>query len=43
MAIHHNTEVSSIKLKKVINKYNKVNLSHNLIKTAKGVGISFGD
>jgi len=43
LAIHHNTEVSSIKLEKVINKYNKVNLSHNLIKTAKGVGISFGD
>ncbi|MCF6181916.1 ATP-dependent 6-phosphofructokinase [Lutibacter sp.] len=43
MAIHHNTEVLSMPLKEVINKYNKVNLSHNLIKTAKGVGISFGD
>ena len=43
MAIHHNTEVLSIPLKEVINKYNKVNLSQNLIKTAKGVGISFGD
>ncbi len=43
MAIHNNTEVSSMDLKEVINKYNKVNLSHNLIKTAKGVGISFGD
>ena len=43
MAIHHNTEVLSIPLKEVINKYNKVNLSHNLIKTAKGVGINFGD
>ncbi|NOR28164.1 MAG: ATP-dependent 6-phosphofructokinase [Lutibacter sp.] len=43
MAIHKNSDVSHINLKKVINKYNKVDLSHNLIHTAKGIGISFGD
>ena len=43
MAIHKNSELTHIKLTEVIDKYNKVNLSHNLIHTAKGVGISFGD
>jgi len=43
MAIHKNSELSHISLEKVINQYNKVNLSHNLIHTAKGIGISFGD
>ncbi|MDP3313384.1 6-phosphofructokinase [Lutibacter sp.] len=43
MAIHKNSELSQISLEKVINQYNKVELSHNLIHTAKGIGISFGD
>jgi len=43
MAIHKNAEMEHIALKEVIDKYNKVGLSHNLIHTAKGVGISFGD
>jgi 6-phosphofructokinase 1 len=43
MAIHQNSGLSSKKLETVINQYNKVNLSHNLIHTAKGIGISFGD
>jgi len=43
MAIHKNFELTDINLEDVINKYNKVDLSHNLIRTAKGVGISFGD
>lgn len=43
MAIHKNGALTAIDLKKVINQYNKVNLSHNLIHTAKGIGISFGD
>lgn len=43
MAIHKNSELTHISLEKVINQYNKVGLSHNLIHTAKGIGISFGD
>ena len=43
MAIHKKSELSHISLEKVINQYNKVELSHNLIHTAKGIGISFGD
>jgi 6-phosphofructokinase len=43
MAIHKNGEMDHIDLKEVIDNSNKVNLSHNLIHTAKGVGISFGD
>lgn len=43
MAVHLNSEVTNIKIKKVIDKYNKVDLSGDLIQTARGVGISFGD
>ena len=43
MAIHKNGEMDQMDLKEVINKYNKVDLSHNLIHTAKGVGINLGD
>ena len=43
MAIHKNSELAHIDLKEVIDQYNKVDLSHNLIHTAKGIGISFGD
>jgi len=43
MAIHQNSKLEAIDIEKVINQYNKVDLSHNLIKTAKGIGISFGD
>ncbi|WP_299523820.1 6-phosphofructokinase [uncultured Lutibacter sp.] len=43
MAIHQNSKLSHMDLEKVINQYNKVDLSHNLIHTAKGIGISFGD
>ncbi len=43
MAAHLNSQLTHIDLNDVINQYNKVDLSHNLIRTAKGVGISFGD
>lgn len=43
MAVHHNSEVTNIEIGKVIDKYNKVDLSSDLIQTARGVGISFGD
>ena len=43
MAVHLNSEVTNIAIEKVIDKYNKVNLSHDLIQTARGIGISFGD
>ncbi len=43
MAVHQNFELKHKNLKEVINQYNKVDLSHNLIHTAKGIGISFGD
>jgi 6-phosphofructokinase 1 len=43
MAVHLNSEVTNIEIEKVIDKYNKVDLSGNLIQTARGVGISFGD
>ncbi len=43
MAVHLNSEVTNIKIKKVIDKYNKIDLSGDLIQTARGVGISFGD
>ncbi len=43
MAVHQNSELTYIDIEKVIDQYNKVNLSHNLIHTAKGIGISFGD
>lgn len=43
IAIHKNRELSHIELKKVINKYNSIDLNDNLIQTAKGIGISFGE
>ncbi len=43
IAVHRNSELTHIELEKVIDQYNAVDLSHNLIKTARGVGISFGD
>ena len=43
MAIHKNSNIMAIDLEQVIDKYNKINLSHNLIETAKGIGISFGN
>lgn len=43
IAVHLNNEVSDIPLTELINKYNSINLNHNLIHTARGIGISFGD
>jgi len=43
MAVHQNFELTDKDLKTVIDQYNKVDLSHNLIHTAKGIGISFGN
>lgn len=43
IAVRQKSELTHIALEKVINQYNKVDLSHNLIHTAKGIGISFGD
>jgi len=43
MAIHQNFELTHKSLKEVIDQYNKVDLAHNLIHTAKGIGISFGE
>jgi len=43
MAIHKNRELTHVDIQSVINQYHKVDLSHNLIHTAKGIGISFGD
>ena len=43
MAVHLNSQVTNIEIEKVIDKYNKVDLSGNLIQTARGIGISFGD
>lgn len=43
MAVHKNSEMQHINLEEVIDKYNKVDLKHNLIHTAKGIGINFGE
>lgn len=43
MAVQQNAELTHKDLKVVINQYHKVDLSHNLIHTAKGIGISFGE
>lgn len=43
MTIHKNGELTNIPLEKVIDKNNKIETTHNLIQTAKGIGISFGD
>ena len=43
VAVHQNSKLTQVDLQKVIDKGNKVQLSHNLIRTAKGIGINFGD
>lgn len=43
IAVHLNNEVTDLPLTDLINKYNSIDLNHNLIHTAKGIGISFGD
>jgi len=43
IAVHQNSKLTEINLEQVIDQHNKVELSHNLIQTAKGIGISFGD
>lgn len=43
IAVHQNSKLTEIEIEQVIDQHNKVELSHNLIQTAKGVGISFGD
>jgi 6-phosphofructokinase 1 len=43
IAVHQNSKLTAINLEEVIDQHNKVDLSHNLIQTAKGIGISFGE
>lgn len=43
VAVHKNSKLSHVDLQQVIDKGNKVHLSHSLIRTAKGIGINFGD
>lgn len=43
MAAHQNSKLTHVNLEMVIDQSNKISLSHNLIQTAKGIGISFGD
>jgi len=43
MVTHQQQKIVPVPIKDVINKYNKIDLNHNLIKTARGIGISFGD
>ncbi len=43
MVTHQHQKIVPVPIKNVINKYNQINLDHNLIKTARGVGICFGD
>jgi len=43
MVTHQQQKIVPVPIKEVINKYNQINLDHNLIKTARGIGISFGD
>jgi 6-phosphofructokinase 1 len=42
MAVHAKFRLTQMDLEKVIDKYNQVDPNHALIKTAKGIGISFG-
>lgn len=43
MVVHRERKIISVPFHQVIDKYNQVNLNGNLIKTARGIGISFGD
>jgi len=43
IAVHQNSKLTEIDIEQVIDQHNKVELSHNLIQTARGIGISFGD
>ncbi len=43
IAVHQNSKLTHINLEQVIDQHNKVQLTHNLIGTARGIGISFGD
>jgi len=43
MVAHQQQRVIPVPLDEVINKYHDVDLNGNLMKTARGVGISFGD
>ncbi len=43
MVAHQKQKIISVPFNQVIDKDNQVNLNGNLIKTARGIGISFGD
>lgn len=43
MVIHKNANLDAVPLEKVIKKYHEIELTNNLIRTARGIGISFGD
>jgi len=43
MVVYRQPDVTSVSLKEAIKKYNYVDVDSNLVKTAKGIGICFGD
>lgn len=43
MVVYRQPEVTSVSLKEAIKKYNYVDVDSSLVKTAKGIGICFGD
>ena len=43
MVAYKNNDIQSVPIKDAINTYNLVNVHSNLVHTARGVGISFGD
>jgi len=43
MVAYKNNDIKSVPIKNAINTYNLVNVHSNLVHTARGVGISFGD
>lgn len=43
MVVYRQPEVTSVSLKEAIQKYNYVDVDSSLVKTAKGIGICFGD
>jgi len=43
MVALQNNEITSVKIEDAVKTYNHVNLDHYLIKTARSLGISFGD
>jgi len=43
MVAYHHPDIISVPFKDVIHQYNHVDPGNNLIHTAKGIGISFGD